>query len=206
MIVKSKEISEKLTGFYKGYIEAYKQAAANSKKDYLATLQPGERIPAQEKLYTAESKEAFAKYSDQAKAEINSYLLANIKEVQRLKTNPPHPEAINYISMLNQLKEPEAGLIDIAMNRYGDNYITYKALHDIAAKHEMTDFKAPVLDSLEEVLLNEYNNIEIIDRNVNLNGELDTGKLLFMDENRVIPEYDSMGTVEGAIREPVSYY
>ena len=30
MIVKSKEISEKLTGFYKGYIEAYKQAAANS--------------------------------------------------------------------------------------------------------------------------------------------------------------------------------
>ena len=86
-------------------------------------------------------------------------------------------KAVNYISMLNQLTAPEAGLIDIAMNRYGDNYITYKALFDIAEKHEMNDFKPPVLDSLEEVLLSEYNNISTIERKVTLNGEFNTGEL-----------------------------
>ena len=206
MRVNTTEIKEKLSSFYNDYSTAYKTAAANSKKEYLSTLTPGARIPAEERLFTQESKEAFLMQSEKMKAGTVSYLLENIKEVQRLKTNPPHKEAVNYISMLNQLAEPEAGLIDIAMNRYGDNYITYKALFDIAARHEMNDFKPPVLDSLEEVLINEYNNISTIERNINANGEMNTGALLFQEANITIPEFDSMGTVEGAIREPVSYY
>ena len=90
------------------------------------------------------------------------------------------------------------------MNRYGDNYISYKALYDIAAKHDIRDFKAPVLDELETVLKEEYNTVNKLESNLTLTGN--TSKIEFMNENRAIPDFESMETVEGTIREPVTYY
>ena len=204
MILSTKQIREKLTEFYTEYTNKYNDIAEQSRKEYVGTLPPGAKIPAEKKLYTEQSKEAFSNYSAKAVNDINDYIIKNLKEVQRLKTNPPHVEAVNYISLLGKLESPEADLIDIAMNRYGDNYISYKALYDIAAKHDIRDFKAPVLDELETVLKEEYNTVNKLESNLTLTGN--TSKIEFMNENRAIPDFESMETVEGTIREPVTYY
>lgn len=191
MRLNTKDITDKLNTFYKEYNKTFQSYAEISRTDYLKTLPAGAKVPSEVKLYTDESKAKFKDYSKKATAEINSYIDDCMQEIYKLKTNAPTVEAVNYISMLNRLDKPQVDLIDMAMTRYGDNYITYTALFDIAKSNKYYDFKQNPLDIIEKDLKDEQYRISGIEYQITTNGADTQGKLAWDMMQRTLPEYDS---------------
>lgn len=87
-----------------------------------------------------------------------------MKEVNDLKTVAPDPDALNYITILKTRKQLTTNDLDIAMQKYGNNYACYKALQDISSdRHIPMNYKNDT-DDIEETLLStrrDFDNINV---------------------------------------------
>ena len=117
----------------------------------LSRLQPGQTAPAPGFLtpeIEAELRASVAKLSDRAQGILEDAL----KEVRAAKAEAPSTEAVNSVTMLRGNKHVSEEDIIALADVYGDNYLTHKALHNIALEHGYHILSTHLADTLEKGL------------------------------------------------------
>lgn len=135
----------------RNYAEAYYTACDESRKEVLAQLKPGQKAPANGRIYNEEKRGSFAldsiKYAQRA-AEIFEGM---IRDVKKKMAAPPSTEAVNMISMLKMRKAVPVEEYENLIEQYGSNYQTAKAIRSIAAENGHRIYTSDLDDKLHDL-------------------------------------------------------
>ena len=166
---------EKLISIIKGWVESFNKYAEISRKEALEALKPGETNRTQERvIYSDQWKKAFSEETEKSKIKVNSVFEELFKEIEKDITDAPKEEAINSIMAFNlrnikNIPQKEKQIeLQMLLNKYGENYLINKAIHDIANQEKI------YLDDTRKII--DFNRAERLK---------DTIDKLFNDWNRI---------------------
>lgn len=145
------------------YLNTYKKRANNiiekNRTDFMSALTPGASVPYHIPLnneYRAQLDTEIKGVRAKFKAEITPLLEKLKKDV----AEAPTTEATNTITMLALRSDIDESEISFLMEQYGNNVQCYKAIRDIARKHEINTFlENPTMKQYER-LNNLYSKLD----------------------------------------------
>lgn len=135
-----KLIAQNLKKALHEYRALYENIAELSREEVMRTLPEGARKPAAGKILTEQHKQLFRDKGNELRSKALGELDEWRKEVNKAKAAAPSDEAVRAVQIFQQRdpkrmtrKEYQEEAQNIA-DAYGDNYLTYQALKDIAAQ------------------------------------------------------------------------
>ena len=137
------------------YLNTYKKRANNiiekNRSDYMQTLTPGATVPYHLPLnedYRAQLDAEIKGLRAKFKAEISPLLEKLKKDV----AEAPTTEATNTISLLALRSDISESEIEFLLSQYGNNVQCYKAIKDIARKHDVNVYSEnPTMEQYEKL-------------------------------------------------------
>lgn len=134
-----KPFKETIREIVNEYLEKTEKATAVSKDNKLKGLDPYDRVPEEEtlKLMTPAEKDSFNNEIMPLKEKGIFAVNDLLEKIETKKTEAPTTEAVNYVSMLKLKKDISDRDIESAINKYGNTYIVYEALQEIAADNNI---------------------------------------------------------------------
>ena len=125
------------------YLNTYKKRANNiiekNRSDYMQTLTPGATVP----YHLPLSEDYRAQLDSEIKglrAKFKAEILPLIEKLKKDVAEAPTTEATNTISLLALRSDIDENEISFLMEQYGNNVQCYKAIKDIARKHEINTY------------------------------------------------------------------
>ncbi len=141
------QTAKKIMAAYDELKPTYDSLAASSWSDYVNNLAVGAGIPAKGRLCTKESQDKFTAFVKAQGAKALEAVEAYRTDIEKAMAAAPTDEALRAVQAFalrdpsNSTPEDYAGDIDRLMARYGENYSVYMALHDLAVKAGIKDFR-----------------------------------------------------------------
>ena len=123
--------------------ETFTKYAEASRQEYIKTLAPGAPVPAENKIY---GEYYLSKFRDDAaviRSKVFDTIQAERKMISTAKTEAPTTEAVNTIGLMKLTSDLTADDIRNALDRFGDNYASYRAIHSLAVDSGLKDAVAP---------------------------------------------------------------
>ena len=161
----SKELNRKISEAYKHYAFRFKQIKQAHKDNYIKSLAPGAMIPSDSIiLLDGEYKELAEKLCSDTKIKVLEQLTRAKELIADEVTAAPTTDAVNIVSLLNMRTDLNQEELDSIYAKYGDNVQIYKALGDIAHKHDlMVNYDNGVEEQSERIdnLIRNANNINV---------------------------------------------
>lgn len=155
-----KKLKTDLKEIYTEYNKIFEKRSEENYRDHINSMGPYERIPKKEELPMKGSAKDNLQSDIVNLRKKGAGVIDNaFNEIKEYKTQAPDPNAYNYINMLSLRKHLSESDIDIAMEKYGQNYSCYKALADLASDRQLPlNYHNPT-DEIEEALTKAQNNI-----------------------------------------------
>lgn len=120
---------------FREFAEAYEKAVAESYQKQLRDLLPGQAAPSM-RIADAEDRAAFEAVAREYMSKAEKILLGARAEIGSGIAAAPSTDAVNFVAMMGTrtgtITREE---IQAAIDKYGKNYQTYKAIADIARAH-----------------------------------------------------------------------
>lgn len=129
-----KKIRSEVMALQKEFAAAFHNAADMSRVEAMRTLKPGEPAPSNNKIYGDHNRNAFEAKAAALREKGHKIVNDARKEVGKAMSAAPSPEAINSVGMLKMRDKLTADEVTAIVDRYGDNYMTYQTIKDIAKK------------------------------------------------------------------------
>lgn len=148
-----KGVKDSLKNINNEFQKECKNAVDRSHHISLSRLKPGEAAPAPGFL-TPEIQEELRASVGRLANRAQAVLEDALREVREAKAEAPSTEAVNAITMLRGNKHVSESELNALMEVYGDNYLTHKAICDLAREHNATLFPPHPAQGLEEGLVN----------------------------------------------------
>lgn len=133
-----KEFNRNISEAYKHYAFRFKQIKQAYKENYIKSLAPGAMIP-NDDFYRLDGE-----YRAEAEKLCSDTQIKVLEQLTRAKeliadevTAAPTTDAVNIVSLLNMRADLKQEELDAIYTKYGDNVQIYKALGDIARKHDL---------------------------------------------------------------------
>lgn len=143
------KLADTLCSLVDDFNREFTNAAERSRKAHVVQLQPGSVIPGPGKIYGDEERAAFMRKADEISLRAQNAIDLSSKKIRAKMADPPSTDAVNSITMLQMRKHVTEDDLNNLVERYGDNYQTYKALASIALDREMPFFSEHPLDEQE---------------------------------------------------------
>lgn len=121
------------------YQSSYNAKVKNSRNEYLQSMKPGQQIPSSIPL-SSQDRARFEEDIDRCKAKVADIIKPLHDELEDYITKAPSTEATNTIMMLSLRSNVSETDISSLMSKYGENVQAYKAIRDIAIKHDIRGF------------------------------------------------------------------
>ena len=151
-MINTVKIKESINEILSEYAEAYREASELAYNAKLKDLKPGEQVPKKGGLFFDSYRESLKKKFDESKAK-GIEMLSDVKrQIREIKTAAPSTDAVNYLALLKEKKHISQEDIDNAIETYGENYIVYKTLIDIANDNKFFGYKDCVIDAVDKGL------------------------------------------------------
>lgn len=155
-----KKLKEDLKGIYTEYNQIFETRREQNYKDVVNNLKPGSRIPSiNEVKFDGVTKDYLNNDLEKLRDKGSTIVKNGLAEIKAFKTKAPDQEAVNYINMLKLRSSITESDLDIAMEKYGDNYSCYKALEDISKERHLPMNYKNNADDIEAVLENSQRRI-----------------------------------------------
>ena len=133
-----KEINKKISEAYNHYAMRFKQIKQDHKENYIKSLAPGAMIPNDSVIrLDGEYREEAEKLCSDTQREVLEQLTRAKELIADEVTAAPTTDAVNIVSLLNLRADLNQEELDAMYTKYGDNVQIYKALGDIAHKHNL---------------------------------------------------------------------
>ena len=143
---------ERLREITNDFMNEYAGYCVQSRNEYLKTLKPGTPTPSEGKIYGDAFLRSFNERADFYRSKVDALLGGKLDEIAKVKTTAPSSDVVNLLTMLSFRDNINENDIDEVMQAHGDNYQAYRALQDIAKKHNVRIYQDHPLVSQEEVL------------------------------------------------------
>lgn len=125
--------NEQLKSIMDEFKQGYVTACNDSRKQYIANLKPGDKLPAENVILDRETETAFDTSCQVLRDKARAIIGESIATHKEVMTKAPSEEAVNSISLLNMRKNATAEEFEDLLNRYGkDNPQAYKTITAIA--------------------------------------------------------------------------
>ena len=132
------------------FAQEFDVTADRSRTAYIKSLNGGDRLPAEGKLYGEDVRRQFAETARQYGADAREIVDQRENEIRGLMAAAPSQDAVNALTMLKMRNEVSEEELNGAFDAYGDNYQCYKVLADIAADNNIRGIdKHPLETELE---------------------------------------------------------
>lgn len=152
MVYTMSQANKELKKIMSDFNNAYKTMCAQSRDDYIKTLNPGAPLPQEGALYTEDMKQKFSDECLKYRHKAHEIIDQHINELKKKATDAPSTEAVNSISLLKLRDSITEKEISEMLERYGDNVQAYRAINSIAYAHDIKSFDDhPISEHLERV-------------------------------------------------------
>lgn len=149
----TKKLKAELSEMFSTYCREYQNALNDSFSKKIRELNPGERTP-EKSLFYDEDVDHFSDVAKKYRASAQALIESALKEIRTKKTDAPSTDAVNFLNVFSTKKEIGEDDILEAVDRYGDNYVVYNSLHDLAMEHRISTIPEHILDRIENGLVN----------------------------------------------------
>ena len=132
-----KKMRVDLLGIRKEYSGDFHRTVEATRASALLGLKPNAPAPPEGKIIGDAERQAFeeraAKYRSKGYDVIDSTRAA----IRAQMGKAPSADAVNAVSMLSHRTDLTKEDVDALVDAYGSNYLTYEAIRDVAAQHEI---------------------------------------------------------------------
>ena len=155
------ELKRKLREILEEYAEKAEFFKETAKETKLKNLGNYQTVPGDNYLrsFTPEDAAAFEEAIKPLKESGILLVAEYLEKIQKVRTEAPTSEAVNYVSMLKLKKDITEKDISNAVDVYGNNYIVYESIAAIAHDNEIYIDDNP-LDSIEESIERIYDDVK----------------------------------------------
>lgn len=133
----TKEIKNELKTIVHAFADNYKSAAQRSWEEQVKRLGPGTTSPQLGRFFTVEERGKFDDFAAGQREKLRRAVSGVSAEIDKMRTEAPSSEAVNAITMLGMRSSISEDELYAAADRYGSNYMAYKAIRDIGAKNKI---------------------------------------------------------------------
>lgn len=126
-------LRDTLRSIQKDFANDFQQTAAESREAVMKVLKPGEAAPDTGKVWGKDARAAFEERAAGYRSKAFAALDAATAAIRSDMTKAPSAEAVAVINALAARSAVAPEEIDAVLSKYGDNYLAYNAIRDIAA-------------------------------------------------------------------------
>lgn len=132
-----KKYQNEITELNKEFADRFHKAAESSRREAMEGLKPGDPVPATGRIYGEANRRFFEQEAGKIRSRGYDVIERAKAELQKQITEAPRQDAVNAVAMLAHRTNVTRPEVENLLEVYGDNYQTYQAIKDIAAKHEI---------------------------------------------------------------------
>lgn len=149
-----KKMKDDIKGVFTEYNKIFEIRKKENYKEICEGLKPYETVPDPKNIteFKGTTRDYLTKDLTELRTKGLDIVDSSLKELNDYKTQAPDPNAMNYINMLASRKRLTTNDLDMAVQKYGDNYSCYKALEDISSERHIPMNYRNNADEIETVL------------------------------------------------------
>lgn len=146
---------------------AFVRYSETSRDALIKTLAPGTPLPQNNRIYGDTYLDAFREEAAAIRKKAYDAINAERTRIAKEKTITPSTESVNAVSMMKLTSDLSADDITNALNRFGENYTTFRAIRSIAQdagikgvvkEHEL-DKASAGLDFIEQKVASAFSSV-----------------------------------------------
>ena len=135
-------LRDTLRSIQKDFANDFQQTAAESREAVMKALKPGEAAPDTGKIWGKDARKAFEERAVGYRSKAFAAIDATAAAIRSDMTKAPSTEAVAVINALAARSTVIPEEIEAVLSKYGDNYLAYNAIRDLAAScgyHEVEE-------------------------------------------------------------------
>ena len=121
-----------LMSIQKEFADDFQRTAAASREEVMKVLKPGEAAPDTGKIWGKDARAEFETRAAGYRSKASAVIDATAAAIRADMTKAPSTEAVAVINALAARSSVSPEEIDAVLSKYGDNYLAYNAIRDIA--------------------------------------------------------------------------
>lgn len=133
----TKQIKTDLKAITHAFVDEYNRAAQLSWEEQVKRMGPGSVSPQRGRLFASAERATFDAFAANQREKMRNAVSGVASEINRLRSEAPSAEAVNAVTMLGLRNSVSVDEINAAADRYGSNYMAYKAIRDIGVKNQI---------------------------------------------------------------------